>query len=163
MQLSLPVILFQLREFDRELESFSGQLFEFSINFPPTYPYVEDSERGELYMQTRCPSWCDRVFFSSSARFLINNVSLISFPQMSLFRFIVFCFFFSFSNLFYLPTVRWWWQNSRVWSHWTEFLYGRSQGKLSTSSFTFNLKRLLELQRFNVKGMGSDVVLAHLG
>ena len=64
----------QLREFDREWESFSDQLFEFDINFPPTYPYVEDSERGEMYMQTRCPSWCDRVFLSSSAQVLVDKV-----------------------------------------------------------------------------------------
>lgn len=61
-----------LREFDRELESFTDQLFEFNIKFPPSYPYVEDSERGELYMQTRCPSWCDRVFLSSNARELVD-------------------------------------------------------------------------------------------
>ncbi|KAK3921283.1 Inositol polyphosphate-5-phosphatase A [Frankliniella fusca] len=64
-----------LREFDRELESFDDQLFEFNIDFPPSYPYVEDSEKGELYMQTRCPSWCDRVFLSSSARTLVDNTA----------------------------------------------------------------------------------------
>ncbi|XP_026274549.2 uncharacterized protein LOC113203855 isoform X1 [Frankliniella occidentalis] len=64
-----------LREFDRELDSFDDQLFEFTINFPPSYPYVEDSERGEFYMQTRCPSWCDRVFLSSSARSLVDSAT----------------------------------------------------------------------------------------
>ena len=73
-----------LREFDRELESFSGQLFEFPIRFPPSYPYVEDSERGEMYMQTRCPSWCDRVFLSSSARVLVDAVAEQSMPEYGL-------------------------------------------------------------------------------
>lgn len=73
-----------LRAYDRELESFSGQLFEFTINFPPTYPYVEDSERGEMYMQTRCPSWCDRVFLSASARALVDDSVEGSTPEYGL-------------------------------------------------------------------------------
>ncbi|XP_034254215.1 uncharacterized protein LOC117653000 isoform X2 [Thrips palmi] len=73
-----------LRAYDRELESFSGQLFEFTINFPPTYPYVEDSERGEMYMQTRCPSWCDRVFLSASARALVDDSLEDSTPEYGL-------------------------------------------------------------------------------
>lgn len=27
-------------------------------------------------MQTRCPSWCDRVFLSASARALVDGVSV---------------------------------------------------------------------------------------
>ncbi|XP_046668070.1 inositol polyphosphate-5-phosphatase A isoform X1 [Homalodisca vitripennis] len=63
-----------LREFDKELEYFSGQLFEFPIHFPPSYPYEEDTRVGHQYMQTRCPAWCDRVVLSETARMLVYKI-----------------------------------------------------------------------------------------
>lgn len=62
-----------LKEFDKEMEDFCGQLFEFPINFPPSYPFVEDSNVSADYMQTRCPAWCDRVVLSETAKPLIAS------------------------------------------------------------------------------------------
>lgn len=66
-----------MKDFDREMEVFSNQLFEFPISFPPSYPYEEDADGGCLYMQTRCPAWCDRVLLSETAKRLVHNVSII--------------------------------------------------------------------------------------
>ncbi|RWS27662.1 type I inositol 1:4:5-trisphosphate 5-phosphatase-like protein, partial [Leptotrombidium deliense] len=62
-----------LLDFDRELEDFRNDIFEYMISFPPSYPFTEDSENSR-YMKTRCPAWCDRVLLSQSAKNLINNV-----------------------------------------------------------------------------------------
>lgn len=62
-----------LREFDKELDAFSGQLFEFKISFPPSYPFEENSSGDRCYMKTRCPAWCDRVLFSNSAIPLVKD------------------------------------------------------------------------------------------
>jgi inositol-1,4,5-trisphosphate 5-phosphatase len=68
-------LVFKLREFDRELEPFADRLFEFPISFQPSYPFEEDRKGAEYYMQTRCPSWCDRILLSKSAKSLVSNVS----------------------------------------------------------------------------------------
>ncbi|XP_013774868.2 type I inositol 1,4,5-trisphosphate 5-phosphatase-like [Limulus polyphemus] len=62
-----------LREFDKEMEAFQDRLFEFDINFPPSYPFREDMQGATSYMRTRCPSWCDRVLLNRSAQALIHN------------------------------------------------------------------------------------------
>ncbi|KAL3864925.1 hypothetical protein ACJMK2_006569 [Sinanodonta woodiana] len=62
-----------LREFDTELKPFSDKLFEFDINFPPSYPFSEDVHDGMSYMKTRCPSWCDRILLSHSAKNIIYS------------------------------------------------------------------------------------------
>ncbi|XP_071506501.1 inositol polyphosphate-5-phosphatase A-like isoform X1 [Diadema antillarum] len=64
-----------LSKFDKELESFGNQLFEYSVNFPPSYPYSEDVSDGHSYMKTRLPAWCDRVFMSHSAKSLISDAN----------------------------------------------------------------------------------------
>ncbi|CAM4728187.1 unnamed protein product [Leuciscus chuanchicus] len=61
----------QLLKFDQELCVFKERLHELDISFPPSYPYSEDSSQGKQYMNTRCPSWCDRILMSSSAKDLI--------------------------------------------------------------------------------------------
>ncbi|XP_075211072.1 inositol polyphosphate-5-phosphatase A [Lycorma delicatula] len=63
-----------LKEFDREMELFSNQLFEFPISFQPSYPFEEDATGGHQYMQTRCPAWCDRVLLSETAKQLVHNI-----------------------------------------------------------------------------------------
>ncbi|XP_033125419.1 inositol polyphosphate-5-phosphatase A-like isoform X2 [Anneissia japonica] len=65
-----------LLQFDKEAASFSDHFLEFDKDFAPSYPYSEDVNEGGHYMQTRVPSWCDRVFFSKSA-----NGSLITNPD----------------------------------------------------------------------------------
>lgn len=62
-----------LKEYDRELESFTSRLFEFDICFAPSYPFEEDETGARCYMTTRCPAWCDRVVLSHSARELVNQ------------------------------------------------------------------------------------------
>ncbi|XP_073970941.1 inositol polyphosphate-5-phosphatase A isoform X3 [Rhodnius prolixus] len=68
-----------LREYDRELEGFCGQLFEYPIEFPPSYPFVEDSKVSSDYMKTRCPAWCDRVVLSETARPLVLTEGLLEY------------------------------------------------------------------------------------
>ncbi|XP_049958900.1 uncharacterized protein LOC126475247 isoform X1 [Schistocerca serialis cubense] len=73
-----------LREFDKELEPFSGQLFEFVIKFPPSYPFEENEKGAKRYMQTRCPSWCDRVVLSYTAKSLICNPNTVEYGLMGI-------------------------------------------------------------------------------
>ena len=75
--LSLPPltsVCLQLLEDDSELECFRDRLAECAIHFPPSYPFTEDM-CGTTYMKTRCPSWCDRILFSHSAKALFVEVS----------------------------------------------------------------------------------------
>ncbi|XP_064094083.1 uncharacterized protein LOC135206655 [Macrobrachium nipponense] len=63
-----------LREFDQELSSFNDRLTEFPITFPPSYPFEEGpGSNGSHYMQTRCPSWCDRVILNTAAKKLVDS------------------------------------------------------------------------------------------
>lgn len=73
-----------LREFDKELEPFSGRLFEFVIKFPPSYPFEENEKGAKRYMQTRCPSWCDRVILSYTAKSLICNPNTVEYGLMGI-------------------------------------------------------------------------------
>lgn len=65
--------MFQLKDFDHELKSFENQLFEFPIQFQPSYPFEENEHEGMNYMKTRCPAWCDRIVLSAGAKLLINE------------------------------------------------------------------------------------------
>ncbi|XP_055329601.1 inositol polyphosphate-5-phosphatase A-like [Paramacrobiotus metropolitanus] len=60
-----------LRNFDHELTDFGPELTEMEINFPPSYPYEEDMDRGKFYMKTRCPAWCDRIVMNAAGRHLL--------------------------------------------------------------------------------------------
>lgn len=66
----------QLREYDKELGDFDGRLFEFPINFVPSYPFQEDINEPVNYMQTRVPAWCDRVLLSPTAKTLVQDVRI---------------------------------------------------------------------------------------
>lgn len=62
-----------LHEFDQELSQFSDRLAEFPITFPPSYPFEEGADGdGTHYMQTRCPSWCDRIILDKAAKKLVD-------------------------------------------------------------------------------------------
>jgi len=61
-----------LLEFDKELLSYQ-QLNEFRINFSPTYPYSEEVNDPNKFMNTRCPAWCDRVLFSPQSLELLKS------------------------------------------------------------------------------------------
>eukprot|EP00298_Acanthocystis_sp_HF-20_P013886 c20549_g2_i1.p1 GENE.c20549_g2_i1~~c20549_g2_i1.p1 ORF type:complete len:369 (-),score=106.95 c20549_g2_i1:139-1158(-) len=55
---------------------------ESTISFPPTYPYEEEKiTNAKLYPfgNTRCPSWCDRVFYSTDFK---KNVDIIKYDIM---------------------------------------------------------------------------------
>nr|CAB3256234.1 type I inositol 1,4,5-trisphosphate 5-phosphatase-like [Phallusia mammillata] len=56
-----------LRRFDLEPNDVEGKLMEFDVSFPPTYPFSEDTSNGEGYMDTRCPSWCDRILLTQDS------------------------------------------------------------------------------------------------
>ncbi|XP_064465775.1 inositol polyphosphate-5-phosphatase A-like isoform X2 [Ornithodoros turicata] len=60
-----------LQEYDKEPKLFKDRLFEFDIEFPPSYPYKEESSEARSYMRTRCPAWCDRILLSKSAKTLV--------------------------------------------------------------------------------------------
>ncbi len=62
------------------MDAFKDQLFEFPVRFLPSYPFEENSSSGKSYMKTRCPAWCDRVLLSVTAKQLISQVSIPSFP-----------------------------------------------------------------------------------
>ncbi|GAB0092235.1 type I inositol 1,4,5-trisphosphate 5-phosphatase [Sergentomyia squamirostris] len=62
-----------LRKFDRELDPLREILFEYPIAFPPSYPFEEDPDMPENYMNSRCPGWCDRILLSPSAKQLIST------------------------------------------------------------------------------------------
>ncbi|GBP35641.1 Type I inositol 1,4,5-trisphosphate 5-phosphatase [Eumeta japonica] len=62
-----------LQRFDRELDALRPHLYEFPVKFPPSYPFEENIELPTHYMKTRCPSWCDRVLLSQSARLLVQH------------------------------------------------------------------------------------------
>lgn len=68
--------IFQLKEYDREMDAFKDQLFEFPVSFLPSYPFEENCQDGLSYMKTRCPAWCDRVLLSVTAKQLVSDVSI---------------------------------------------------------------------------------------
>lgn len=47
-----------------------------------SYPFCEDVNDGLSYMKTRCPSWCDRILMSQSAKNIIVIVSQYGFFLM---------------------------------------------------------------------------------
>ncbi|XP_067857437.1 inositol polyphosphate-5-phosphatase A-like [Heptranchias perlo] len=57
-----------LLEFDKELATFTNEICELDIQFPPSYPYSEVNTEGTQYANTRCPAWCDRILMSPSAK-----------------------------------------------------------------------------------------------
>nr|XP_022287753.1 type I inositol 1,4,5-trisphosphate 5-phosphatase-like isoform X2 [Crassostrea virginica] len=62
-----------LQRYDVEMQSYKDKVAEFEISFPPSYPFCEDVNDGLSYMKTRCPSWCDRILMSHSAKNIIVN------------------------------------------------------------------------------------------
>ncbi|XP_018599692.1 inositol polyphosphate-5-phosphatase A isoform X2 [Scleropages formosus] len=62
-----------LLKYDKEVAAFHDVITEEEITFPPSYPYSEDYTKPIQYMNTRCPSWCDRILMSHSARLIIHR------------------------------------------------------------------------------------------
>lgn len=62
-----------LLEYDKEVSAFHDVVTEEEILFPPSYPYSEDYTKPTQYMNTRCPSWCDRILMSHSALDIIHR------------------------------------------------------------------------------------------
>ncbi|KAJ3643993.1 hypothetical protein Zmor_026670 [Zophobas morio] len=73
-----------LKSFDKELEAFDKYLTEYSISFPPSYPFEEKISHARSYMQTRCPAWCDRVLLSHTAKQLVNEEERVEYGLMGL-------------------------------------------------------------------------------
>ena len=69
---------------DFETSSIKDSVVEFPLSFPPTYPFEENLDLGDigtLYMETRCPAWCDRILVSRLAKqnlLSLNNDELES-------------------------------------------------------------------------------------
>ena len=58
------------KECDFETNFIEKVLTEFPLCFPPTYPFEENLDLGDIgksYMKKRCPAWCDRVLISRLA------------------------------------------------------------------------------------------------
>ncbi|XP_060559157.1 inositol polyphosphate-5-phosphatase A-like [Ruditapes philippinarum] len=62
-----------LNKYDKELDAYKDKLYEYSIDFPPSYPFSEDVSDGLSYMKTRCPSWCDRILLSNSTKDILYS------------------------------------------------------------------------------------------
>uniref|UniRef100_A0A8C7V1D4 inositol-polyphosphate 5-phosphatase n=2 Tax=Oncorhynchus mykiss TaxID=8022 RepID=A0A8C7V1D4_ONCMY len=62
-------------KYDKEISAFHDVITEEDILFPPSYPYCEDYTKPTQYMNTRCPSWCDRILMSHTAQDIIHRVS----------------------------------------------------------------------------------------
>ncbi|XP_020603677.1 type I inositol 1,4,5-trisphosphate 5-phosphatase-like [Orbicella faveolata] len=60
-------------KYNREFDSFMDRLFEFDISFCPSYPFSENIKETTVYGDSRCPSWCDRIFLSHSSRAIIDQ------------------------------------------------------------------------------------------
>lgn len=60
-------------KYNREFDVFKDRLFEFDISFSPSYPFSENVKETTVYGESRCPSWCDRIFLSHSSRTVINQ------------------------------------------------------------------------------------------
>ncbi|XP_031552090.1 inositol polyphosphate-5-phosphatase A-like isoform X3 [Actinia tenebrosa] len=61
----------RFQKYNKELEEFKRELYEYSISFPPSYPFSENIDEGARYNNSRCPSWCDRVLLSHSVKKII--------------------------------------------------------------------------------------------
>ncbi|XP_046360545.1 inositol polyphosphate-5-phosphatase A-like isoform X2 [Haliotis rufescens] len=73
-----------LKQYDTEMTPFKERLSEYEISFPPSYPFSEDVNDGTSYMKTRCPSWCDRILISHSAKDVIFQDEKFHRPEYSL-------------------------------------------------------------------------------
>lgn len=49
------------------------KLFEFNKLFPPSYPFSEEINVSNEYMDSRCPSWCDRILVDSLFKNLVDS------------------------------------------------------------------------------------------
>jgi inositol polyphosphate 5-phosphatase INPP5A len=59
----------QLLKFNKELNLINKKLIEYRINFKPTYPFEETpGAKNDQYMESRCPSWCDRILFNEKLK-----------------------------------------------------------------------------------------------
>ncbi|GAA6106791.1 inositol polyphosphate-5-phosphatase A isoform X2 [Tachysurus ichikawai] len=58
----------ELLEYDVETAAFQDIITEEEILFRPSYPYSEEYTKPTQYMNTRCPSWCDRILMSHSTQ-----------------------------------------------------------------------------------------------
>jgi inositol polyphosphate 5-phosphatase INPP5A len=43
--------------------------------FPPSYPFMEELNNADKYMESRCPAWCDRILLNKHFYDLIENNS----------------------------------------------------------------------------------------
>lgn len=65
----------ELLKYDIELALCGVDLFELVRKFPPSYPFSEELERPHEYMESRCPSWCDRIVFNRNMKAILDTRS----------------------------------------------------------------------------------------
>lgn len=53
-------------KYDIELSRFEEGLYEVERDFPPSYPFMEEIEKPNKYMESRCPAWCDRIIMNKN-------------------------------------------------------------------------------------------------
>ncbi|CAF0870845.1 unnamed protein product [Brachionus calyciflorus] len=63
---SIQRVKTELMKYDIELSMFEEPLYEAERNFPPSYPFMEEIESPDEYMESRCPSWCDRIIMNKN-------------------------------------------------------------------------------------------------
>ncbi|XP_044744013.1 inositol polyphosphate-5-phosphatase A, partial [Chrysoperla carnea] len=77
-----------LKSMDKEFDAFDTTLYEYPVTFPPSYPFVEqvvdDKDTVSSYMHTRCPSWCDRILISNTAKSIINEKTNVEYNMIGL-------------------------------------------------------------------------------
>ena len=42
-------------------------------SFPPSYPYAEEVDKPQEYMESRCPAWCDRIILNKYLKDILDS------------------------------------------------------------------------------------------
>lgn len=53
--------------FDIECKMLPPPLVELAVTFEPTYPYAEEEDKPQEFLNKRCPAWCDRILMTPAA------------------------------------------------------------------------------------------------
>jgi len=48
-------------------------LHELDRSFPPSYPYAEEVDKPQEYMESRCPAWCDRIILNKYLKDILDS------------------------------------------------------------------------------------------
>jgi hypothetical protein len=62
-------------KYDIEMALISESLHEPEKKFPPSYPFMEELDQPDAYMESRCPAWCDRIIYNQNVKEFLDNQS----------------------------------------------------------------------------------------